>query len=106
MSKGLKLKDVASVIRTKNASPFVLTIDIFFNNDESYKLVKNSGVLNVETISKLYKVPKENVLGIFFVDLVRGIKISILRRLATDEIEYSDVYGAQQNIPLLDLEVG
>ncbi|MCC6018929.1 MAG: DUF4387 domain-containing protein [Candidatus Verstraetearchaeota archaeon] len=102
----MKLKDLATVIRSKNASPFVLTIDIFFDDDEKYNLVKKSGVINAETISKLYKVPKEKILGIFFVDSVKAIKISFIKPIATDEIEYSDVYGAQQSIPLFDLEVG
>jgi hypothetical protein len=38
----MKLKDLATVIRSKNASPFVLTIDIFFDDDEKYNLVKKS----------------------------------------------------------------
>jgi hypothetical protein len=34
-----------------------------------------------------------------------GIKISILKPVPSDEIDYSDVYGCQQHVPLLDLEI-
>ena len=32
-----KLSDVAYYVRSKNAGPFWVTIDIFCNNEESYK---------------------------------------------------------------------
>ncbi|QUL98165.1 MAG: DUF4387 domain-containing protein [Candidatus Fermentithermobacillus carboniphilus] len=101
----MKLAEMASVIRSKNASPFVTTLDIFFEDRNNFLRVKDSGVLNKETISRLYKVPQDSILGIWFVDLCCGIKISFLKPKAADDIESSDVYGAQQNAPLLDLEI-
>jgi hypothetical protein len=101
----MRLAEIASIIRSKNASPFILTIDIFFDNKENYEKVKNSGVLTKRRIADLYKIPEDYVLGIYYVDLVMGIKISILKPVLSDEIDYSDVYGCQQHVPLLDLEI-
>ena len=37
-----KLSDVAYYVRSKNAGPFWVTIDIFCNNEESYKRIASS----------------------------------------------------------------
>jgi hypothetical protein len=50
-------------------------------------------------------MPEERVLGIWFVDLCQGIKISYLKPRAADDINGTDVYGAQQSAPLVELEV-
>ena len=41
-----QLKDIASLIRSKNAGPFVLTFDIMFSSDEDYETVARSGALS------------------------------------------------------------
>lgn len=101
----MRLQDLAAVIRSKNASPFITTLDLFFEKGEHYELVKNSNVLTVDRISQLYKLPKEDVLGVWFVDECQGVKISFLKPYPSDHPESTDLYGAQQNTPLLDVEV-
>lgn len=101
----MKLKDLAVTIRSKNASPFVTTLDIFFDDDKNYRKVKNSGILTKQRVSELYKIPEDSVLGVWFVDICSGIKISFLKPRAADDIAGTDVYGAQQNAPLIDLEI-
>jgi hypothetical protein len=105
MSRVIKLKDIASIIRSKNASPFILTIDIFIDDKEIYEYIKRSNIINPREIAEIYKLPIENILGIYYVDQVNAIKISILRDVAADDLESSDIYSAQQYIPLLDLEL-
>jgi hypothetical protein len=101
----VKLKDLATVIRSKNASPFVTTLDVFFAQSENYEAVKASGVLTKELLAELYKLPVESVLGIWFVDDCQGIKMSILKHVPSDHPSAGDLYGAQQNAPLLEIEV-
>ncbi len=103
----MKLHEGANVLRSKSAGPFKLTFDIFFNTDDLYRRVKDSGVLTKELIARLYSISPQEVENIFFVDLVRGIKITILKPLgeATGDPHCRDIYGAQQYIPLLDVEV-
>ena len=52
----MKLMDLATVIRSKNASPFITTLDLFFEDQENYLKVKSSGVLTETLIADLYKM--------------------------------------------------
>ena len=52
----MKLYDIAEVIRSKNAGPFTLTLDLIFKNDEDFEKVLNASVFNTKQIAKIYKV--------------------------------------------------
>jgi len=105
--KSVKLYDLAKVLRGKNAGPFRTTFDILFDADEPYRRVKNSGVLTKEYIAELYSIRPEDVYGIFFVDTARGIKITIPKPvdMASGAPHCRDLFGAQQHIPLLGVEI-
>ena len=100
----MKLRDLATVIRSKNASPFITTLDLFFKDGDNYRAVKDSGIFTAELIARLYKLPISHVLGLWFVDDCQGIKISILKHVSSDQHQSTDLYGAQQSMPLLELE--
>ncbi|MCS7108553.1 MAG: DUF4387 domain-containing protein [Sulfolobales archaeon] len=99
----VKLYEVAKVIRTKNAGPFKLTIDIFFTNTEFYEKAKN--IITKHLISRLYNVSEDFIEGIYFVDSVLGVKITIIKEVPSDDVKTSDVYAAQQHGPLIDLDI-
>jgi len=103
----MKLYEMASVLRSKNAGPFKTTFDIFFEDNEAYQRVRDSGLLTKELIAKLYHMRPQDVLGIFFVDMARGIKITIPKPvgMACGDVRCRDLFGAQQHIPLMDIEV-
>jgi len=100
----VRLYDVAEVIRTKNAGPFKLAIDIFMSNREYYEKLKK--MLTKELIARLYNVSEKQVEGIYFVDEIMGIKITLIKTIPSDDIRNTDVYGAQQHGPLINLEIG
>ena len=52
----MKLTDIAQVIRSKNAGPRRLTMDIMFGSDADYQRVVQSPALSVENIARLYRV--------------------------------------------------
>lgn len=93
------------VVRSKNASPFVTALDIFFAEQSLYHRVKASEVLTSQTIARLYRLPVTDVLGVWFVDGCLGVKISFLKPQPSDHPRSGDLYGAQQNAPLLDLDI-
>ena len=99
-----KLWELAKLVRSKNAGPFVLTFDIMFDDAEVYGRVRDSGVLNKELVARLYKQRQEDVL-FFNCDNALAIKFSIPRPVFSGDLEDSDVYGGQQYAPLLDIEV-
>ena len=56
------MMELASVVRSKNSGPFELTLDIMFDNEDSYRRVKKADVLGNEIIKKLYQVQDDDIL--------------------------------------------
>ena len=98
----VNLRDLASVIRSKNAGPFELTLDILLKDDETFQRLKKADVINPEAIAKLYCIPVTDVIGIVYFPNARAIKATIVRPLASGALGERDVYGAQQHGPLMN----
>lgn len=99
-----KLGDLARLIRSKNAGPFVLTFDIMFDDDNVYRRVIESRVLTKSRFAAIYHVPDEDVL-FFQHDAARAIKISIPRPYVQCDLDDGDAYGGQQHAPLVEIDV-
>jgi hypothetical protein len=104
MKQTKTLGQLAKFLRSKNAGPFYITLDIFFYTTADYEKTKKSGVINQEFISGLYKVDEKDLTIIEF-DPAAAIKISFPRRIPSGSVRDSDVYGAQQHAPLFDIEI-
>lgn len=100
----MRLADLAAMIRSKNAGPFVLTFDILFSDDESYQRVKRSGVLNAEMFARLYKTEPSHV-RFFECDSASAFKFSMPHPATQGALGWADLHGGQQFSPLLDVEV-
>jgi Domain of unknown function (DUF4387) len=100
----MKLAELASLIRSKNAGPFVLTFDIMFADDASYLRVKDSGAMSIARFAKLFRCP-ENSVQFFACDNARAFKFSIPRPLVQGNLGDGDLHGGQQFIPLMDIEI-
>lgn len=98
------LKDIASVIRSKNAGPYELTLDVILKEREMFDKLKAVGIINAEVIARLYKIPVEDVLSIVYFPNALAIKATIVRPLASGNMGERDVYGAQQHAPLVNFE--
>jgi hypothetical protein len=99
-----KLWEIARLIRSKNAGPFVLTFDIMFEDPALYRRTRDSGVISRELVAGLYNRPPEDVM-LFHCDNALAIKISIPRPIFSGDLGDSDVFGGQQFAPLVDIEV-
>jgi len=99
-----KLGNIAKLIRSKNAGPFELTIDIMFGNETDYYKVKRSNVINSALISSLYKTNTDDIRTEYF-DPAWSIKISIPRPQTSGSLKDADIYGGQQYGPLVDIEI-
>ena len=95
-----KIKDLAVICRSKNANPFLLTLDVVFPDRETFDKVLASGVINRSLISRLYSVPESDVLLVEFPP-ANAFKATIPRLHGSGAVEDSDVYGAQQHGPLM-----
>ena len=97
-----KLTDLAHIIRSKNAGPYELTLDIMFRDYESFEQV--CGLIDEKTICELYKITPDKIIGIVEFKPAKAIKITIKRPICSGDLGETDVYGAQQHAPLLGLE--
>ena len=99
-----KLRDIASVIRSKNAGAFEITFDIMFADQNTFERVKQTGVINKQLFARLYRVPEEQCDFVTF-DGAYAFKCTIPRPIPAGDVGDSDIYGAQQHAPLLSVEV-
>ena len=88
-------------IRSKNAGPFWITIDIFCGNKKIYKEVcnklKNSEIINLLMIS-------EQQLKRFEIDDLNVIKFSFPRKIIQGDIFDRDMHGAQLAVLLSEMK--
>lgn len=101
----VRLVDIASVIRSKNAGPGELTLDIIFTTPQWFARVVDSGQINKALIARLYGQSEDDVLGIIPFAPASALKATLRRPIASGAIGDTDIYGAQQHAPLLDLQL-
>ena len=98
------LKNIATVCKSKNAGPFELTIDVVFENAETYQRVKTTGTLCASLFARLYSVPEHQVLFTPY-DAAFAFKATLPRLVPAGDFGDTDVYGCQQHAPLLDVNL-
>ncbi len=99
-----RIRDIAKVCKSKNAGPFDLTVDVVFDDPVLYRRVKATGVLGPQLFSRLYGV-SENEVQFTPYDAGMAFKATFPRLVSAGGLGDTDVYGAQQHAPLLDVEV-
>lgn len=99
-----KLKDLAQLIRSKNAGMFELTVDVLFATQETFEQVAATGAINEATISRLFNVPVEDV-KVFHYAPALAIKASFPRYVPVGHPSDTDIFGGQQFAGLAQLEI-
>lgn len=94
------LADIFSVVRSKNAGPFLLTLDIVVRDEPEYERLQSWGELTAQRLGPLYNTAEDEI-SIEWFPLGRAIKIMIPRLVGSGAFGDTDVYGAQQHAPLL-----
>ena len=99
-----RIRDIAKACKSKTAGPFELTLDVVFDERSMYERVRATGILGPKLFARLYNVHPEDVL---FTEYPAGnaFKATIPRLVASGDVGDTDVYGAQQHAPLLDVEI-
>ena len=98
------IADLAVLVRSKNAGPFWLTIDVMFDNPDAYRRVRDSEVINRAGIAQMYGRDPAEIIVVNH-DAALAIKVSFPRPQSSGSKYDSDVYGGQQYAPLLSLPV-
>ena len=100
----VKLTEITSVIRSKNAGPYELTFDLMFQTREWFSQVCSKNIFHEQLICELFGISKNDIINIVAFDPANAIKITIRRPRCSGDIGETDVYGAQQHAPFLNLE--
>ena len=98
----MRLQDAARVIRSKNAGPTQVTIDLMFDDEKLYARALKAASLKPEVIAHRYGVSEAEVIPY---PAANAIKIVLPRRIIAGAPGDTDVYGAQQHRPMLDVEI-
>jgi len=104
-TKSVGLISLASVVRSKNASPFEVTFDIMFKSKSIYEKIKKNQAINREILATLYGVPLENILDVIYFDAANAVKFNMPRTVAQASFGEIDMYSAQQHVPLQKLMI-
>lgn len=96
----VRLQDLARVIRSKNAGPTLLTIDLMFGDQAVYERAVEAPALGAAPLARLYGVETAQVIAC---PAALALKIVLPRPVVAGSPGDGDVYGAQQHGPLLEL---
>ena len=99
-----QLYQLAKLIRSKNAGPYTITLDIIFPDRATYDQVLATGALNLEPVAALYHLPLE-MLQRYELPLANALKFSFPRKAPSGDFLDEDLYGCQQHGPLVVLNI-
>ena len=98
----MQLQDLATVIRSKNAGPCLVTFDLMFGSAEDFALAR-SGLDHLRREVAVRYRRSENEVSVIAYEPARAVKITVPRDVVSGDVSDRDVYGAQQHAPLLDI---
>jgi hypothetical protein len=104
-SQSKPLIDMAKVIRSKNAGVNKITYDIFFNTKQDYEEALRSGIFSKKQIARILGIRRKEIIGTYRADDCYAVKISTHRKVLSGSRDDRDVFGAQQHMKLMRLEV-
>ncbi|MBJ7416818.1 MAG: DUF4387 domain-containing protein [Niveispirillum sp.] len=101
----VKLKDVCRHVRSKNAGPFWVTFDLFFDGPETFRDYHAHPALGPDTFHSLYGADPALVRH-YPVPSLNMVKISYARSSPQGGVVERDMHCGQQFVRLLDVELG
>jgi hypothetical protein len=104
-ARSYPLRELAKVIRSKNAKPYRLTLDILFERRDIFDFVRRSPTLTPKTVAKAYGLTEEAITSTFVFEPGLAIKFTLRRPWVQGSLGETDMYGAQQHVPLLDIRI-
>ncbi len=104
-TKSARLEDLCSVIRSKNAGPFLITLDMIFKDQVAYDAVATPRLITRELVAGRYNLSPDDVVVVEYIDALRAVKVTYKRPVAAGSPGDSDCFGMNQEGPLLDIEI-
>ena len=98
-----KLDEIADKVRSKNAGPYWLTIDVFCGDEASYERVVRG--LSTLHVAKLFQVETQLIKRFELPDL-NVVKFSLPRPYTQGAADDRDMHGASWAALLAETEIG
>ncbi len=102
MTHKTPLAELASVVRSKNAGPLHVTLDLMFADAAGFERAATSQALSASAVAGYYGMQAADVAVIPY-PAAHAIKIVLDRPVVAGSPGDTDVYGAQQHRPLLEV---
>ena len=99
-----RLKDICSHVRSKNAGPFWVTVDLFFDGPEAFAAWKDRPGLSAEALAAAFGATASETRRIEAPELA-VIKFSYPRAAPQGGVTERDMHSGQQYVRILELEV-
>jgi hypothetical protein len=96
------LGDLAIEVRSKNAGPFWVTMELFMADADGYAAAAET--VDEALIARLYRVPEADV-RIFRIPELDVVKISYPRPVGQGSLRDRDVHAGQHHVPLAGVAV-
>ena len=96
------LGEMALEVRSKNAGPFWVTMELFMRTPEDYAIVADEDFINEEVVARLYDLDPATI-QIFRIPSLNVVKISFPRRVAQGCLRDRDIHAGQHHVPLAAL---
>lgn len=99
-----RIIDLALEVRSKNAGPFWVTMELFMRDADGYLIVADEAFINERRIADLYRVD-ESTIQIFRIPSLHVVKISFPRPVSQGSLRDRDMHAGQHHVPLALLQV-
>ncbi len=96
------VEDAAAYVRSKNAGPFWVTIDVICSEAAAYEELSRSTALSPESVAKLYGIDPSEV-HVFHSPQLKVVKISFPRTVPQGSARDRDCHAGQYFVALLAL---
>lgn len=98
----MQLGELVTGVRSKNAGPFWVTIDVFCGSDTAFESLRE--LLSSSFVAGLYQQP-ESQLKRFELPELNVLKFSFPRPVVQGSRDDRDMHGAQYSVLLSELEL-
>ena len=98
------IADLALEVRSKNAGPFWVTMELFMRDADGYRVVADDTFLDEEVIAGLYRVDVSTI-QLFRIPELNVVKISFPRPVPQGSLRDRDMHAGQHHVPLALLRV-
>jgi len=99
-----RLGEVTRSVRSKNAGPFWITVDIFFDGAESYARYKSDSALDAPALARRLGADPAWIRR-YEIETLNALKLSYPRAQPQGGVVERDMHSGQQYLPLLEIEL-